>query len=565
MVAASCRRPVAHGADSDSAGVRSEGGRVLSETERAVLCSAVWWPRAGAAIGSRPFAILTAMTCVPGVPIHDGSTAWPDVVTIETTRYCNLKCRMCLQFLEGSTVRGPHLGLDAFTEIAHKVFPFVKAWQASVSGEPLLTKDLPAMLAIADGHGVRLDLTTNGTVGHDRLRDALARSLRKVQFSFDSVDPELFAAIRVGARRDDVIANLRALRSRCLELRPDDMPRFGLSVTLMRDNVEQLPALVDFAATELEVDHVQVLHVHAFDEATRAQSLVHAPELARERIAAAADRAVAHGIDLVVHPLDEITELAATQPERSRPVARGDRGPVCDGLRRIVPRDQEARLPTAVRPDLPERIGYCHDAWNRTYVGLGGEVLPCCVPGAPVLGSIWNGDLPSQWNGALYRELRQRLLAREPAPVCRGCRNYRELDDPHEIAAVLGKARPPEVHELGEPSAVLDPRRAHERESRRDEPHELRWSAAAQPADAVLEFSTDRFVTLIYSTAWAGIALPIGSWVPPAKLWRSAPADRTVFWRVRSRASETSLVASGRIAPQSFVAPPRAGDPRDRS
>jgi hypothetical protein len=89
--------------------------------------------------------------------------------------------------------------------------------------------------------------------------------------------------------------------------------------------------------------------------------------------------------------------------------------------------------------------------------------------------------------------------------------------------------------------------------------HDLR------PGNSVLEFSTDRFVTLIYSTAWAGIALPIGSWTPPAELWRSAPADRTVFWRVRSRASETNLVASGRIAPQSFVAPPRAGDPRDRS
>jgi MoaA/NifB/PqqE/SkfB family radical SAM enzyme len=475
----------------------------------------------------------------------DGTAPLPDIVTIETTRYCNLHCRMCLQFLSGSTARGPHMTLDAFAEIAARVFPFVKAWQPSIAGEPLLTKDFAKMLALAARHGVQLDVTTNGTIWNDELRDALAHSLRLIQFSFDAVDRELFAAIRVGAQRDDVIANLLALRRRCEELRPHDLPRFGLSVTLMRDNIEQLPDLVDFAATELAVDHLQVMHVFATDAATRAQSLVHAPELARRCIEAAADRAEAHGIELLVHPLDEVTELVATAPHAQRPVGNGDHAAVCAGVRLAGTRAAgNATSAGAVRSELPERIGYCHAAWQRSYVTLAGDVLPCCVPGAPVVGSIWNGDLPSQWNGEVYRDLRRRLVAREPAPICRGCRGYREIDDPHLIARV------PTAAELGPVATALDPRQPPATVPRRTAPPELRWPAAAQPADAVLEFSTDRFVTLLYSTASAGTALPTGRWTPPAALWRQAPGDRTVFWRVRSGAEPARVTAIGRIEPE---------------
>ncbi len=341
-------------------------------------------------------------------PSYDGGAAAPLVATIETTRYCHLRCRLCIQFLTGSTVRGPHMSIEAFREIAAKVFPTVPAWQPSVSGEPLLTKGLLEMLAIAKEHGVELDLTTSGTLWNDALRDAIARALRLVQFSFDSCEPAVFESIRRGARFAEVIANIRALRVRCRELRGDHMPRIGLSVTLMRANVDGLPDLVEFAARELQVDHMQVLHVFPITDEVRTESLVHDAERARERIATAAARAQALGIDFIVHALDDVTAATALDTTTRRAVGSADAAPRLPGVEvtaHVPTRDgnHEPRPEVDVPAELPDRIGYCGSLWDRTYVQIGGDVLPCCVPGAPVVGSIWNGDLASIWNGALPR------------------------------------------------------------------------------------------------------------------------------------------------------------------
>jgi hypothetical protein len=94
---------------------------------------------------------------------------------------------------------------------------------------------------------------------------------------------------------------------------------------------------------------------------------------------------------------------------------------------------------------------------------------------------------------------------------------------------------------------------------RSDDPPRVRWSEPVDPSAAVLEFSTDHFVTLLFSTAWWEVPVDSDGWQIPGQLWQRAPGDRTIFWRLVTRGgSSTAQLASGRIAPRS-TGPTTAG------
>ena len=67
--------------------------------------------------------------------------------------------------------------------------------------------------------------------------------------------------------------------------------------------------------------------------------------------------------------------------------------------------------------------GTCKFLWNELFVGLQGDVAPCCVQGRPIVGNIFEQDLASIWNGPMMQEMRQRLLIGDPVDCCRDC-NY---------------------------------------------------------------------------------------------------------------------------------------------
>ena len=166
------------------------------------------------------------------------------MANVETTKFCNLRCRMCVQFLEGATVRGPHMELEHFKEIAQQVFPHVAVWQPSVAGEPVVTRAFDAMLDLAHEFGLGLHLTTNGTLAPGPIMERVARDRRDCEFSFDAPTKATFERIRVGAVFETVVSNIQALIKLCRETRGSPGPGFALSVTLMRQNIGEL-ALLD--------------------------------------------------------------------------------------------------------------------------------------------------------------------------------------------------------------------------------------------------------------------------------------------------------------------------------
>ena len=517
----------------------------------------------------------------PQVATYDGTAPPPRMASVETTMYCNLRCPMCVQYQNGTTVSGPHMELDTFLEVAGEVFPVVDRAQFSVSGEPLMSKRIDRLLEVAEEHGVRVEYFTNGTLLGERMLERILPSLGRLHVSFDGATPETFERMREGAEFDKVVVNVRRAVEALGRLPADRRPPLGFACTLMEWNVRELPALVELAHS-LGVDFVVATHVTPVTAESQRDSLARHPELAAEWIAAAARRAEELGMPLTVQPLGELIHSMATADE---PATHHDRElPASDSGRAIVPgvsvlADRVRPWPEAPVPDprgraaaagreerrarfapsaeedaaaLPERILTCEYLRNRVYVGHSGDVNVCCMPGNPMVGSLKRSSLLELWNGPIYRTMRLGLAMGEPAPVCRGCEHVREVGDPAEVARLVGGRPLPAPGTLALPPVLRPvvhvetaPRFGTEVEPLAvDAAPRLAWPAHPGAQGYEVEFSLDGFRNLILSTAWHGIPVTEPTFTLPDWAWDQAPAGRPVTWRALALLPEERPVAA---------------------
>lgn len=106
-------------------------------------------------------------------------------VYIEITNVCNLSCNFCpktgrkLQFSDE----------EKFKEIIEKVKPYTDHVYFHLMGEPLLNKNLARFLEICYENGLKVNITTNGTL-LEKEKDSLinAKALRQVNISLHSFE-----------------------------------------------------------------------------------------------------------------------------------------------------------------------------------------------------------------------------------------------------------------------------------------------------------------------------------------------------------------------------------------
>jgi radical SAM protein with 4Fe4S-binding SPASM domain len=144
----------------------------------------------------------------------------------EVTNACNLSCTIC-PVNQGMKRRKARQDLATFTRFLddNPGLEFVLLFQW---GEPLLVRDLDAMIAAATARGIRTMITTNGTLLDEawstRLLDA---GLTRLTLSVDG-DPETHRRIR-GIELEPLRDNLRRLR----RLRDERASDLGLDVSMV--------------------------------------------------------------------------------------------------------------------------------------------------------------------------------------------------------------------------------------------------------------------------------------------------------------------------------------------
>jgi len=323
----------------------------------------------------------------------------PRQVYIETTNRCNSRCQTCIRtFHPPEPARD--LSLDEFAAIVAQ-FPVLERVALHGIGEPLLVEALPAMIRhVKVRHPAATVLfNTNAILLDDaRQRELVRAGLDEARISLDAASAATYAAIRGVDAFERVVDNVRHFARL---LGRTGRARLSFWFTTMRENLAELPALVDLAG-ELGVPEVHVQRLVLIHEglAQAEQSLYRQlGEREEAYLAEAGRRARAYGVHL------------------------GASG-------RISPHEslgaENTGLPAADTADGPWAA--CYRMWTSTYITANGNVLPCCISpfstadyGRLILGNVLETPFAEIWNGARYVERRTALYTEHPLDPCAQC------------------------------------------------------------------------------------------------------------------------------------------------
>jgi MoaA/NifB/PqqE/SkfB family radical SAM enzyme len=183
---------------------------------------------------------------------------FPLCLDIETTNVCNLDCVMCPRtvYIARGTY-GP-IGLMDFDfyrrlidQGAEYKLPSVKL---QYLGEPLAHPDLPKQIRYAKDAGV-LDVmfNTNATLlTEEKAHAVLEAGIDSIFFSVDSIYPEKFKAIRIGAKYEEVVGNI--IRFCEIKNRGDyKHVQTRVSMTVMDSDPEELMKFQEFWLQHVDI------------------------------------------------------------------------------------------------------------------------------------------------------------------------------------------------------------------------------------------------------------------------------------------------------------------------
>lgn len=116
-------------------------------------------------------------------------------VYIEITSVCNLACSFCPQTARTKNFMKP----DVFETVLDQVKPHTDHIYLHVKGEPLLHPKIDALLDASHARGLKVNITTNGTLIHKAGPKILEKpALRQMNFSLHSFDGHIGSENREG-------------------------------------------------------------------------------------------------------------------------------------------------------------------------------------------------------------------------------------------------------------------------------------------------------------------------------------------------------------------------------
>lgn len=175
---------------------------------------------------------------------------------IETTSFCNLRCKMC-PTLAYESIKG-----TMSEETFNNIVPYLKYIQnvdLTGWGEPLLDQDLFQRIKICKKHNCGVTFTTNGTLLNKKnIKQLLKSGLDGLHISFDGGTSKTYESIRRGANFNQVIHNIKYLS----KVKPN---KFSLSIAfvLMKENSEELVSFLNlmsrFKVDSIDLKNLDVL------------------------------------------------------------------------------------------------------------------------------------------------------------------------------------------------------------------------------------------------------------------------------------------------------------------
>ena len=303
---------------------------------------------------------------------HFRAWGYPYMLQVEPTNACNLRCPLCPtgHGSLGRPVR--HLRLDEFRALVddmERYLLFLVLWDW---GEPLLNRELPAMVRYAAEREIKTVTSTNGHCFRDEpyLAELLRAGLSTLIIAVDSVSPESYDVYRREGRVGDVLAGVETVVA--LKRRIGSRTRVVLRTVAMKQNEREIASTREYAR-----------RAGADGFAVKTLNSVHG----------------ATSLDAELVPDDPRYQRFAYQP----------------GTRERIPSDAP-----------------CTRVFRMANVFSNGAVAPCCYDfgGDMAVGNVLERRFTEIWASDAYRELRRRVFTeRDSLPRCRECVDSYRLSD----------------------------------------------------------------------------------------------------------------------------------------
>jgi radical SAM protein with 4Fe4S-binding SPASM domain len=301
----------------------------------------------------------------------------PAAIDVEPNNTCNFKCPHC-QVTHWSK---PKFYMDAqrFTNILDQL-PNVVRVKLQGMGEPLLNKDLTAMLEAGENRGVALSFFSNGSICTQEIADRLVRLKNtQITFSIDGATAEVFEKVRVGSKFSKVIDNIRRLTGTTGNKNQPEI--FGWTV-VTKENVHELPAIVrlasDLGLRRLTIQpSLNSWGKESMESITSSVQVQTVSDLFTKSIEEAKQAAVESGLALTITYHDRFT-----------------------------------------------RKRKCDWPWTSAYIDANGDVVPCCIladSDTVKMGNVFEDDFGKIWNSKTYQDFRERIRRHDLPDYCKHC------------------------------------------------------------------------------------------------------------------------------------------------
>lgn len=317
-------------------------------------------------------------------------------VFMDQNNKCNLRCLMCGFADERVTDLPPReMSRPLFDSIATQLFPLANYVQLSMFTEPFMTADFGDRLARVREFGVpESHIITNGTLLTDRaVAKIVDAQISVVTVSVDGGTKETYEAIRIGARFDQVMANVEKLRCRRDAARAE-LPRIRFNHVLSRWNVDSFDDFLRLAET-MRVDQLDVRIVEPMTHTTGNEwsdpDFVRKVLDLRERYAAFCTRTGIYDAGFL-----------------------RDRG----GAIELTARDGERMT--------------CRRPWDTVAIHPNGDVMPCMAWTRKPFGNLLDSSFAEIWAGDEANAFRAEFERTRPGIDCLYCVIKKDRQEPYD-------------------------------------------------------------------------------------------------------------------------------------
>lgn len=199
--------------------------------------------------------------------------SYPEKIYVELTTRCNLRCRMCVKYAEGSCIEEGDLPISAFRSMS-STLPHIRELVLNGIGEPLLHPRLEEIIRLArsamkpdavigfQSNGLLIDISRAGSL--------IEAGLSTLCLSLDSLKTDHFGNNNGEHAFPRVVEAVDCLNQARNKLRPKF--RIGIETVLSRENIDELPDIVHWAVGE-QIDYLICTHLIPYDKESESLTL----------------------------------------------------------------------------------------------------------------------------------------------------------------------------------------------------------------------------------------------------------------------------------------------------